>query len=395
MIEMNLRWGTALLICVAGCTPPSLHGLQDPAPTVQQPEGPTVAQLVTHIQCEAQKAAVEANADKQLADLMQKGYVGEVSLTVDVVDAQGSSPTFSLIRNFTKVSNVTLGLSGQYSRSRHRNFNYYFPLKQVDHTTTVCAEAVDELKASQFKSGLSADLGLGSIFYTGLWARKHTTMTDLPPPGTGLQAQLNLGFSSQLDFTIIRGGAGGPTWTFASFKGPSASGGSGVAGGVPGLFSLNNTVKDTMVISFAPILTRPSVQAKVAKDKLDAATGAQQLELPAINSEIQSLLSVPLPHPELSDVPDAAATEIEQNIAAADHDLHTFAAPNVRAAALPRLDILKARARALAQSRDAAAQRLDDIVSEDKAGEEGAAYSAAEANLERFQLEQIQGLLHQ
>jgi hypothetical protein len=69
-------------------------------------------------------------------------------------------------------------------------------------------------------------------------------------PLTG-SATLAPSFGATVDFTLIYGAGGGPTWTFQHFDGPySASSGTPSSGG---LFNVLRTNKDTLVLSFAQV----------------------------------------------------------------------------------------------------------------------------------------------
>src|SRR6185437_10611634 len=75
-------------------------------------------------------------------------------------------------------------------------------------------------------------------------------------------------FGATIDFTVVLGVNGGPTWTLARFKGPAGGGGGGGGGGAgggggsgggsggsgggsQGWLNFSSTRKNTLIISFA------------------------------------------------------------------------------------------------------------------------------------------------
>ncbi|MGX6998845.1 hypothetical protein [Caballeronia sp. KNU42] len=292
--------------------------------------GPTVADLVKHIQCEVAKAvdqtansklqiassgvstsdgsqSIDKTAVMTLGDYFKKhGYVGQVSLTVDVIDTQAINPSLSFINPITSATNFTMSFAGQYSQTRHRSFNYYFPIKLVPVNATSGtdgSEAVaapggelcrEDKMASNNKSGFQGTLGLDTALYSGVLANIATSDSeDLSE--TDLSKQQNLSFTTQVDFQVVWSGGLGPNWTLTRFKGPSGggggggggsggggSGGGGSGGGGSQLFNASNTGKDTLIVAFAPIgdakasAARAELEEQIKIAKVDVASKQTQ-----------------------------------------------------------------------------------------------------------------------
>ena len=271
------------------------HGLQDPLSTNEVDKGtkaPTVADMVKHIQCEIAKAVYQTATSEVLGEYFKtQGYVGQVSLTLDVLDTQTVNPGLNFINPIASATNFTMSFAGQYSQSRHRSFNYYFPisLKPTIKASVVVAPdnelcPPDEIGKDN-KSRFQGVLGLDTAFYSGLLANLATSKAENPKPAT-LADQHNLSFTTQVDFQVVWSGGLGPNWTLTTFKGPTGGNGGGVSSQ---LFNTSNTGKDTVIIAFAPVgvgkasAARANLQAKVklaesdvvAKSALEVAHGKQ------------------------------------------------------------------------------------------------------------------------
>jgi hypothetical protein len=110
---------------------------------------------------------------------------------------------------------------------------------------------------------LGGDLKLKETLATPLIAHGMTDISALTPleapsPGTTpggialgpipVPSTYSFGvISTQIDFTIIEGINGGPTWTLVYFKGPSPS---------TGLFNFSRQVKDQLILTFVPVCIR-------------------------------------------------------------------------------------------------------------------------------------------
>jgi hypothetical protein len=97
---------------------------------------------------------------------------------------------------------------------------------------------------------LKGDLGLKDIILAGMATANNDAfyygVLRTPSPYGSNPAPA---FVSTTDFTMVYGLNGGPVWSFTDFKGPG--------GGSTGLANASRTVKDTLVLSFAPALPPP------------------------------------------------------------------------------------------------------------------------------------------
>ena len=81
--------------------------------------GPTVSELVTHIQCEIRDALLDP--DHRFDDLRESLYVAYASLTLDVTNTEGLTPTLNFINPLaTETTNVTLNLGARATPVRLR-----------------------------------------------------------------------------------------------------------------------------------------------------------------------------------------------------------------------------------------------------------------------------------
>jgi len=226
-----------------------------PAPfdLISREGGPTVADLVVHIQC-AIRDSVRKQKEQGIDVAWLKGYVGAANLTVDVVDVEGLNPSLSFIEPRVPVTtNLTLAVGGQLQGTQHRNFNYNFPILLDELTADTaptkikCSNPVDGhaqvagAKEPVDGTGLRGDLGLLDVMNMGKTAIDNTRFT-LDYSAISSMGVKYESFGSTIEFTILEGISGGPNWNLVHFKGPNGS---------PGLISVNRTAKDTLVISFA------------------------------------------------------------------------------------------------------------------------------------------------
>ena len=232
-----------LLVILAGCA--GLPSIDPPIGSKPSADGtgPTVPQVITHIQCEIWDLM---NDDKnaELEDFRISAYVVTANLTLDVTNNQSFSPTINLISLQNPITtNVTTTIGGQLSGTQHRSVNLAFSLL-LDPSEKGKGAARDSTCASQAKSegGLQGTLGLKELVMAGIKS-VDTFMFSSP---TNNQAPKNANtiptFGSTIDFTIVKSVGGGPTWNLTHFKGPSGS---------SNLLNYMRTNKDTLTIAFA------------------------------------------------------------------------------------------------------------------------------------------------
>jgi hypothetical protein len=226
----------------------------DPA-THEQGIAPSVSTLITNIQCEIISAVRAGGPD--FSGLTENIYVAYANLTLEVTDNQGLAPTLAFIDPLSiAMTSKSLGINGQVTGQEHRSINQTFSLV-IDRPAAGSAEEQKwndqcPLDAVNSSRNLQGNLGLKEIIKAGL---RHVTAKDflfrLPDlkdadlGGAGLPSNPALlpVFGSTIDFTVVYGLGGGPTWTLIHFTGPSGASGS--------LLNYMRTDKNTLVISFA------------------------------------------------------------------------------------------------------------------------------------------------
>lgn len=301
--------GTALvtsmtLSACSGLPPLMLVG----EPGADAPHGPQVAALVAHLKCEMSDAINSTQElpfysdvprlikkNKPYSDIQgdqsraftlnnlfkEIEYVGEATWTLDVTQTGAFTPAvivseyYNKARGLLPATGAVLSVGGQLSEAAHRyvTFNSSIDFARLNATERAPFEAITPpvapLSAEQRPSCISGselggDLGLKETLATGLIASSMNDISALkiletPAPGATpggislgpIPVSSNYSFgaiSTQIDFTIIEGVNGGPTWNLSYFKGPAASSN--------GLLNFNRQVKDTLIVSFVPVCIR-------------------------------------------------------------------------------------------------------------------------------------------
>ncbi len=324
--------GCILGASLSGCAGlPGLQDLESPpskiAASKSEPDGPTLAMLVAHIQCELSKA-YEASKDPNTP------YLAEVNLQIDAVENSAIAPALSYINPYsTPTYNFTLAVSGQIGRMNHENITYYFPVVFDDmqfDASKACAEPGGktlDAGTTLFKPerAIKGDIGLTDAVFTAIQARKATVFQQDTQKFDPVTPPDILGFVISTDFTVTRSVGGGPNWTLMHFKGPGGggssggSGGSGSSGGSGGggggsgqqnLLSWSKVAKDSLIVSFVPITkdvqtnldqaekdaNNKVAQAYAALDKArqssqDAVKSAARLAKPVDRPQFEAFLS--------------------------------------------------------------------------------------------------------
>jgi hypothetical protein len=269
MRQATKLWMCATLAFLDGCS--TIPRFQDKI-TGEKKAAPRVTDITHEIQCEILSAmetsrnyyredqAVKAKdtKGKALADLYapKRAWVANVNLTLDVTDDEGVNPSLTYLSHSLSIApgtNLSIDLSGQFSEEQHRNVNVQFTLLFTDVSDTV-----GKCDASHnHESELRGNLGIEEIIETGLpfaigvtkdpylmQALGVAASAGLTDPLTGAPA-LAPSFGSTVDFTIIYGLGGSPTWTLKHFNFPAPASGS--------LLTSLRTHKDTLVLSFAQV----------------------------------------------------------------------------------------------------------------------------------------------
>lgn len=223
---------------------------------------PTVDQLIDHIQCEIvdveKGKGIQTDEEKQaLNKFLSQSYIVYATLTLDVTNSQGLSPSLNFINPYVVAgTNVTQMLGGQITGMQHRNINPSFTLdldpKNIDPVRSQkCSEA-----AGTF--GLSGDLGIKELILAGVQRSTEADFMFPFPSSTemgAIKAATAPAFASTIDFTVNYSFNAGPVWTLKHFKGPSGS---------SGLVSAGRIDKDTLVLSFASAGPRPTASVPPA-----------------------------------------------------------------------------------------------------------------------------------
>jgi hypothetical protein len=225
-------------------------------------------------------------------------YVADFKLTVQVTDTGALNPSANFIKNLpTAGTNFTLAVGGQLTEQANRFIDIY---QSVDFARLVASPEnprytalrkllgrddpfpkvsdrlalrpdVDGLRgASPCDHGalLGGRLGLKEALATYVINARMQDVAVLLNPKSSSGAtlygqQISLpGFSgyafgqmdTQIDFTVTMDVNGGPNWTLASFKGPTATGAGGANG--TGLLNFSRLAKDTVLVTVLPVCIR-------------------------------------------------------------------------------------------------------------------------------------------
>jgi hypothetical protein len=212
---------------------------------------PRVSHIVQQVQCEV----IETMAKGRLAGLGVAKLAVGVDLTLDVTDRGSFNPTLGFIDpRADGVNNVTLGIGGQYSREQHRNVHVTFTV--IADAASATEDRLGDCRAMRKGSGLRGDLGIEEILATGL-----PFIAGSPPgpenpyvlPAVGVGTSKGApsdpdppAFGTTVDFELVYGVSGGPTWTLTHFVGPGV-----------GLLDARRTAKDTLVLGFVAFQAKP------------------------------------------------------------------------------------------------------------------------------------------
>ena len=295
---------------------------------------PTVQDLVEGIECELEDArAIDldhpSDAEKTIGDALSgHEYVVFATLTADILTNDGLNPSLSFISpRALATENLTKLIGGQWSGTQHKQFIQSFALNLQNPI------APDQEKTSDCPNRiLKGKLGIAEVLQAGLryaqsgglsypLVKDSQCRADVGQPDTTRPT-----FGATIDFTVVLGVNGGPTWTLTHFKGPSAggsAGGAGAGGGVAGAagggagggggwMNLTNTEKDILQLNFAPAIVDPlkGAPSAIASDCKKIAEIAQEIvrvtiAIQHIHTEIQKQKEAldrlrAQPHEELS-----------------------------------------------------------------------------------------------
>jgi hypothetical protein len=224
----------------------------DNTPGSPNTPAPTVDDIVQHVECEIWRA------QKDFPDIKTKlaayGYVASADLTLAVQNNQGVNVNLGFVTSplhGVASDSFTLFVGPTLSGQQHRDINLTFSidLEAADEARAQEACTSAERDAQTGKPGLRGDLGLGDIMVAGL---KHVGARDFIFSSTfdAYTTQQKLSaptFGSTIDFEVVYGLSNtGPHWNLEHFKGP------GPADDTGGPLTFTRTLRDTLVVSFAP-----------------------------------------------------------------------------------------------------------------------------------------------
>jgi hypothetical protein len=216
---------------LAGCA--ALPALDAPVGSAPDTQGPSVPQLVTHIQCEVRQAF------KPLDE--RTSFIVAANLTLDVTNSQSFSPVLNVITPLNPATtNRTTILGGQLGATQHRTMNLVFTLILDAKTQSLSHDC-----PSKAEGGLGGSLDLKEVVDSGLDSIKAFFLrqpADGNEVGNYKSASAIPSFGSTIDFSITKAAGGGPQYNLARFKGPSGSG---------NLLNFQRINKDTLIIAFA------------------------------------------------------------------------------------------------------------------------------------------------
>lgn len=232
--------------------------------------------------------------------LNQIEYNAVASFILDVQDSGGITAGATFTKPYhgavglLPATSAALSVSGTFTDTGHRSLTFD---TSVDLDKLLDPGAVTSAGAPLATSrpplipcdpglDLGGDLGLAETFASGLMAAaQNHLLTPTPsddrepsatmgastsgPKSSALKNQAGQGangsnsntdtsgnstsgkVSATVDFTVVEGASGGPTWILKYFKGPS---------GTNGLFSGTRTVKDSVTVVFTPACMKPDFQ---------------------------------------------------------------------------------------------------------------------------------------
>jgi hypothetical protein len=267
----------ALVLGVAGCTSLPKFGAHADAQVL----APKASDITDKIQCEIIEALHSAKYDEDSPVKLLAVYphVVSVNLTLEVTNNEAVNPSLSYIKPYlTAGTNFTAILGGQWTGSQDRIFTESFTLVFDLGDETLEKWSTCTRRTQSRGGGLQGNLGIRDVIASGLRyempdSEAYTlkvlglSKNDPQDPLTNAAA-VAPSFGSTIDFTITYGVNGGPTWTLTHFSGPSST----------GLLSTSRTHKDTLIVSFARVISSgtttdanrraESAAGRAAKDNL-------------------------------------------------------------------------------------------------------------------------------
>jgi hypothetical protein len=240
---------------------------------------PTVKSIVERIQCEIRDMVRNDRPDDPTTFhrnfLLNGDYDVEVSLSLDVNDTGGLSPSLTYMTPLSAVNSFVFGASGTYSQSRDNNFTENIQLS-VRSIYLDWRDDVYPHDCPVADTNLSGTLGIKDLVAMAAGTEALDTSKTLADKGV---------FGGSVQFVVTKNiTAAGPTWTLVNFKGP----------GPLGAFSEVHTDKITLAFSWGPNVGKPlpvgkSAVAEKRQLNIRAYSFLQQLLTSSINSQLTAL----------------------------------------------------------------------------------------------------------
>jgi hypothetical protein len=229
---------------------------------------PTVKSIVDRVQCEIRDMVRDDRPDDPTTFhrlfLVNGDYDVQVSLSLEVNDTGGLSPSLTYMTPLSAVNSFMFGASGTFSESRDHNFTENIQLS-VRSIYEDWKTGDDPHDCPWADTNLSGTLGLKDfVAMAALTSNLDQTKGQSP-------------FGGSVQFLVTKNvTAAGPTWTLVNFTGPGPLAG----------FSEVNT--DKVTVAFAQ---GPNVGKRMAKRPLNLRAYAflQQLLTSSINSQLTLL----------------------------------------------------------------------------------------------------------
>lgn len=245
MLERGFA-GMALIVLISGCsTLPNFGGVIHTDELV----GPTVQEVVRHVQCEITNVLVKDREHEQLRDLHTYRFVTSAVLTLEVTDSQAFNPSVNQVEPYLRAgTSRVIALGGTYSGTQRRTITVSF-LLDLDPAKAELAAAPGG-KCANFNeegSSITGRLGLREILLSGIMSTKGYVFLTTPTYDSSGKpitdsTRPKPSFGSTVEFTLARTIGGGPNFTVTYFRGPAVGG---------NLLAAGKSNKDTLVIAFA------------------------------------------------------------------------------------------------------------------------------------------------
>lgn len=245
-MNKRLLLGLASAALVSGCsTLPKFGGVLHPDEVV----GPTVQDVVKHIQCEITNVLVKDKEDKVLRDLHTYRFMTSAVLTLEVTGSQAFNPSVNQVEPYLRAgTSRIIALGGTYSGTQRRTITVSF-LLDLDPAKAELAAAKGGacFEYNAEGNGITGTLGLREILLSGIMSTRgyfFPTTPEYDSNGKPIDAKSRPkpSFGSTVEFAIARTIGGGPNFTLTYFRAPAVSG---------NLLTAGKSNKDTLIIAFA------------------------------------------------------------------------------------------------------------------------------------------------